>query len=217
MKQKKNYTFRLATEDDHDQVLEFIRQHYYPEEPITIGYTTKQQTREDEEFSMSNLKYGSTILALDNNSSNQLVGVLISGPINPEDVEVMMHQVTTSKDKKWSDILRLLTYLEQQSNVCQRYNVPESLHVHIIGVSPVARGHSLGRLLMEKCMNVGQEKGYKLISIDCTSVYSIKLAEQLDMDCVNIFEFENYKDTKGVQIFRPPSPHKYIKSFAKRL
>lgn len=36
-----DFILRIATENDRDDILNFIRKHYYPEEPITMGNEPK--------------------------------------------------------------------------------------------------------------------------------------------------------------------------------
>lgn len=211
----KNIQYRIATVDDKANILEFLREHYYPEEPITIGNEPKIQSTENEEFSLSTIQYGSTIVAtLDN---GQLIGVLLSSAIQPGDAEDMIKEAAQCQSKKWSDILLLLAHLEIRANVCIRYNVSRALHIHVMGVDKRFRGHSIGVNLMKKCMEIGKELGYPIASVDCTSVYSIKIAEKLSMDCIGVLAFEDYTNDTGAQIFRPPAPHTHIKTFAKLL
>lgn len=212
---RKNIAYRVASANDKEHILDFVREHYYPEEPITIGNEPPQQSAEDEEFSLSTIEYGTTVVAtLDD---GQIVGVLLSSPIEPGDAEQMVDEAIQCKNKKWSEILLLLAHLEKRANVCERFNVNRALHIHVMGVDKRFRGNSIGIDLMKKCMELGKEHGYPITSVDCTSVYSIKIAEKLNMDCIGVLAFEDYTDEIGKQIFRPPAPHTHIKTFVKLL
>lgn len=212
-----NVVIRVANESDTAAVLEFVRNHYYPEEPITLGNEPKQQSTEDEEFHMSLIPMGISIVAIDTERNNQIVGALLAGPIHSNEAEEMIEEAKLCKDKKWSEILYLLAYLEHQANIYERYNVDRALYVHAISVHSQSRGQSIGLKMMEKCMENGKNLGYSLLSADCTSVYSIRLAEKLQMDCVSVLAYEDYKDDNGKQLFQPPLPHTHIKTFAKIL
>ncbi len=201
------FIIRVANEHDSDAVLEFIRKFYYPEEPITLGNEPKQQSEEDEKFHISLLPMGSSIVATDSERNDQIVGALIAGPVEPSEAEEMLEQAKLCKDKKWSEILYLLAYLDMQANIYKRYNVDRALYVHAIAVDDQTRGQAIGAKMMEKCMEIGKAMGYSLLSGDFTSVYSIRMAEKLDMDCVGDLAYEDYKDDDGNQLFRPPVPH----------
>jgi len=211
----KDIQYRVASVDDKANILQFLREHYYPEEPITIGNEPKVQSAEDEEFSLSTIAYGSTIVATVD--GGQLVGVLLSSPIAPDDAAEMIEEAGKCQSKKWSEILLLLAHLETTANVCARFNVPWTLHIHVMGVDKRFRGNSIGVNLMTKCMEIGKELGYPIATVDCTSVFSINIAEKLGMECIGVLAYEDYTDDIGKQIFRPPAPHTHIKTFAKLL
>lgn len=213
---QKNIVYRIAENADKENILAFIREHYYPEEPITIGNEPKQPSTEDEAFSLSTIEYGTTIVAIDTDSKN-IVGVVLSSPIVPGDAEEMIDEAKQCKSKKWSEILLLLAHLEQRANVCERYNVSRAIHMHVMGVDKRLRGHSIGINLMQKCMEQGKKLGFTIASVDCTSVYSIKIAEKLGMECISVLAYADYTDDMGKPIFRPPAPHTEIRTFIKLL
>lgn len=209
--------FRVANVSDRDDILKFIRKHYYPEEPITIGNEPKRHSIEDENFSVSIIHYGATIIAIDPMCNNQIVGALIAGPIGPNEANDMIEEAKYCESKKWSEILQLLAYLEQHANIYERYNIDKALHIHVMGVDRQLRGKSIGIKLMNKCMEIGKKLNYPVVSVDCTSIYSIKIAEKLQMECIGKLAYTDYKDVNGIQLFRPPLPHTHIKTFAKIL
>lgn len=208
---------RVALASDEKAILEFIRQHYYPDEPLTIGTEPKEPSRQDEEFSISLIPYGLSIVAIDSQRNNEIVGVTLAGPIGPSEADDILAEAERCTDKKWQDILYLLAHLERNANLYQRYGVDKALHVHVMGVDRHARGKSIGTKLMGKCMENGKAVGYPVISLDCTSIFSIRIAEKLQMECVGKLAYADYTDANGKQLFRPPSPHTHIKTFAKLL
>lgn len=209
--------FRVAKpKQDTENVREFIRKFYYPEEPISIGNEPKQHSIEDEEYSLSLLNYNTTIVAV-NSITNEIVGIILSGPLNSNDPIDTIKASEQMKDKKWSEILKLLGTLALTANVCERFNVNKSLHMQVLAVNPKMRGQSIGLKLFIECMENGKQMGYKLASADCTSVYSIKLAEKLNMEEIQTLKYSDYLDNNGKQIFNPPLPHLCIKTFIKKL
>lgn len=215
---KNEILYRIGVKTDYDDVLHFLRKHYYPEEPLTIGNEPKHQCTEDENFSLSLIEEGVSIVALDQNK--KIVGCLMAGSIGEDEAEKLLEESKEmeSKSKKWSEILRLLTYLEERSDVCKRYKVNKALYIHAMGVDKQMRGKSIGKNIMKKCFEEAKSLGYPLVSLDCTSVYSIQIAEKLQMDCVGTLAYADYKDCNGdKQLFNPPSPHTHIKTFAKLL
>lgn len=212
-----NIMFRVAKIDDHDEILDFIRTHYYPEEPLTVGNEPKLQSREDEEFSMSVLSHEMSVIAVDTLRDNRIVGALLAAPLGADEGNEMYEEAKLCPDKKWSEILELLAYLDTNACSHKRYNVHNVMHIHVMGVDRETRGKSIGIKLMKKSMEIGKTLGYQLVTVDCSSVYSIKIAEKLQMDCIVNLAYKDYKDINGKQLFRPPMPHTHIKTFAKLL
>ena len=107
----------VAQVADKDRVLNFVREFYYKEEPITLFHPTSGQTKDDEEFSMSHLEYETVLMAFDGET---MVGALIAGPIKPGDADEMMAEAEITDTKKWADILRLLAFIERKADVCNK-------------------------------------------------------------------------------------------------
>lgn len=208
---------RVALDSDKEAILDFIRTHYYPDEPLTIGNEPKEPSRQDEEFSISLIPYGMSIVAIDPQQDNKIVGVTLAGPIGPSEADDIVAEAESCTDKKWQEILYLLAHLERNARLYQRYGVDKALHLHVMGVDRHARGKSIGMKLMGKCMENGKALGYPVISLDCTSIFSIRIAEKLHLECVGKLAYADYTDANGKQLFRPPPPHTHIKTFAKLL
>lgn len=210
-------TYRIATVNDRDRLLDFLRIHYYPEEPITNGNEPRKQDSADEEFSLSLINDGASIIAVDLSKKNQIIGALMAGPIKPDEAEELhkeSERCAHSNNGKWAEILLLLSHLAENSNVFERFNVDKSLHIHVMSVDYEYRGKSIGTNLMRKCFEVGKQLGYQVVSADCTNVFSIKIAEKLGMQCIYELAFSDSKDCNGKQLFNPPSPNTTIKTFA---
>lgn len=211
--------YRVATFDDRDDILEFIRKHYYPEEPLTTGCEPKVQDSEDEEFSVSLISHGTTIIAYDPLQNDRIVGVVLAGPIGPNEAAEMIDEAERceNKSKKWAIILRLLAYLSENAKIYERFNVSKALHIHVLGVDRQMRGKSIGAQLIKKCFEAGKSLGYPIVSADFSGAFSIKIAEQLQMNCVFELAYTDYKDENGKQILQPSLPHTHVKTFVKSL
>lgn len=212
--------YRIATAYDRDNILEFLRKHYYPEEPITNGNEPRIQDDADEEFILSVISDGASIVAIDSVNNWKIVGALMAGHIESNESELVLaaaKEFEMNNNRKWSEILRLVGHISQCAKIFQRYNVNKSLQIHAIGVDASYRRKSIGTNLMKACFDVGKKLEFPIVSMDCTSVFSIEMAEKLDMDCVNVQAFKDFRDINGRQMFNPPPPNTHIKSFVKIL
>ncbi|CAD7006353.1 uncharacterized protein LOC101455747 [Ceratitis capitata] len=205
---------RIINSSDHDRVLYFLRTHYYQEEPLTIGCEPKEQDPEDEKFNMSQIVHGTCLMAV---REEQIIGVLISGPKTSNEAEHLFEDAAHFGSTKWGAALQILGCSERDSNVYKTYNVSKAIHIHILAVDAKLRGRAIGASLIEELKIIGRQLGYPLLTLDCTSYYSAKLCERLNMDCVNVIKYSNYLDKEGHPVFKPPPPHEYLKTFAMKL
>lgn len=208
--------FEIATLNDYQRILEFLRKEFYPDETITLAHPIPGVTRDDEAFSMSHLENGVVLMAFPSKEElDGIVGVLIAGPIT----EICEDTLNSEKveTRKWADIVKLLTFIEEKADVCQRFQVTRSLHIHVVAVHKQFRGNQIGRKLFQKCFEVAEKLLFQLISVDCTSSYSSKVAEQLEMEFVSEVTYDEFhKYTKEI-IFKPDPSHSNIKTFIKKL
>ncbi|XP_037810110.1 dopamine N-acetyltransferase-like [Lucilia sericata] len=211
---------RVIKPHERQQVLDFLRVHYYLEEPLTTGSEPKQQDKEDEEFNMSNIEHGTCVMAVqkdDNNSQETIVGALLAGPKGPNEADHLFEEAANLGPTKWGHIVQFLGCVERDANICGRFNVQKVLHVHVMGVNSEMRGQNIGRRLVEKVLSLAKSLNYEMVSVDCTSFYSARLFERMGFECINIKYYTEYVDDTGKQVFKPNAPHECVKTFALKL
>lgn len=205
--------FRVAVESEHDDVLRFLRENFFTEEPINNAYPIKDESME-EEFILSLLPLGNIILAIDV-SNSFVAGLLSFGEITQNYAQESWNESETTTNRKWRDILKFMSFIESKSRVCERFGVERALHLHGVTVDKGYRGRSIGKRLFSECFKVAKSRNYRLVSADCTSIYSIHIAESLGMECVSTATYDEYHKKLGDKIFNPTPPHTEIKSFVK--
>ncbi|KAH8281313.1 hypothetical protein KR018_009157, partial [Drosophila ironensis] len=200
-----------------DLLMTFLLAHYYREEPLTAGTTPPEPDPADQEFLLSNVPLGTCFLAAEQ-PSGRIVGALVAGPKDDTGPQEMADEARKYAGSKWGRILDVLTIVETATDVCRRFGVPSSLHVHALGVNPAVRGQALGARLMNAAAQRARELGHRLVSVDCTSVYSARLVQRLGYELVYVLRYEDHKDpATGAQLIRPPEPHDSIQSFVLHL
>lgn len=220
--QADNIRIRRIKLSERDEVLNFLRIHFYPDEPLNIGSAQKHQDPEDEEFNISQIAHGTGLMAVQQHIVNgflseRIVGVLLSGPKYSNEAEHLFKAAARHGSTNWGKIVEILAQAERDSNVYERYNVESALHIHVLGVDGSLRGRAIGTRLIEKLKDLGRELKYPLMTLDCSSLYSAKLSERLGMDCVNAIKYADYLDKEGKVVYNPPLPHEYLKTYAMRL
>ncbi|XP_055699475.1 uncharacterized protein LOC129799536 [Phlebotomus papatasi] len=210
-----DFNFRVAVPGDEDNILTFIRKHYYPEEALTVGILPKEPTKPDEEFSVSCVPTGLSVVAEDANG--KLVGVLLCHEVDNSTLPERKIKTSKVEDTKWRTILTLLHHLEEQSSICNRLDVPKGVQFSVLGVDCAHRGKSIGLRLMQKSSENARELGYGAVGAVCTSIYSSRIAEKLGMTCVFSMPYAEWKNNDGQAIFNPPAPHDQARCYMKKL
>ncbi|KAL5284597.1 hypothetical protein ACFFRR_006724 [Megaselia abdita] len=202
--------YRTAEKKDEEGVLEFLREHYYTDEPLSKndGY----HDAEYEDFSVGLIKGGTSTVAVLN---GQIVGVRLALPDRKD------NQVSAAFNKKptsaYERIFGLVNVLETRSNVFERYKVDLVMQRHGLGVRRNFRGQGIAKRLLEENMKLAKEKGFSVYACDCTSLYSARLCENLGMKQTATLEFTEYCDENGSPYYNPEPPHDLARSYVKRL
>ncbi|XP_055618948.1 uncharacterized protein LOC129764151 [Toxorhynchites rutilus septentrionalis] len=210
-------SFRRATLADREKVREFLAHSFYPEEPVTISYIGGSEvTPDDMEFCLSLIAEGFVLLALVG-GEDQLVGISGAGVIDSDESEKLKDIALKTETTKFGEILRMLSYVCEQANVCQRFGISEVYHQHYLAVDSKFRGKALGKLLMEKQFGKARDLGLRVVTTDASGVYSSNLCEKLGMQCVYSLAYNEYRNELGQQVFKSSGQHKEIKTFAKQI
>lgn len=215
-----NILIRLIKPEDSQRVLDFLRAHYYPEEPLNVSIEPKRQEDADEEYTMSMVKYGMSLMAVEpisQNSKDRIVGALIVGPKDANEANNLFKAANRAVTRKWYHMTQLLACVERDANVYERYKVQRVLHNHAISVDSTMRGKNIGSRLITEMIKVAKDARFEAVTADCTSFYSAKLYERLGFECINTIYYSHYKDTNKQQVFRPEPPHTCIKTYGYRL
>lgn len=207
--------FRVANESEHDKVLHFLRQHFFSEEPINNAYPIKDDSKE-EEFILSLLPDGNILLAIDSSTEN-IAGLASFGEITKNYSQESWDESETTLNRKWRDILKFMSHIESKANVCERFGVTEALHLHGVTVDKAYRGRAIGKQLFNECFKEAEKRNYRLVSADCSSIYSVRIAQSVGMECVSTVTYDEYNDKVGSKIFYPTPPHVEIKTFVKKI
>lgn len=207
--------FRVANESEHDAVLEFLRQHFFTEEPINNAYPIKDDSKE-EEFILSLLPDGNVVFAVDS-TSGQIAGLASFGEITKRYPQESWDESETTTNRKWRDILKFMSYIESKSNVCERFGVAQSLHLHGVTVDKAYRGQGIGKLLFEESFRIAKSRNYRLVSAECSSVYSARIAQAAGMEHVSTVTYDEYHAKLGDKVFKPTPPNTEIKSFVRKI
>lgn len=207
-----NLNIKIAAPSDCSAINEFISVNFDDHEPIQTFHVRKGEVMDapPEEFLRDCIETQTTLLAYD---GEKLVGVLIAGEITSKEVDENLEFLNFGP--KNVDVFKLLAYVDKKANICNRLKIPRCLHIHVLSVHLDHRRQGIAERLFAVCIEIGSHKDYPAFSIDCTSHYTMKLAEKFEMICQSTVTYDEYNEHIGKILFIASQPHTEIKSYAK--
>lgn len=206
--------FKELSEIDSFAVLDFLRSHYYKEDPLVIGFEPMEQDQFEEEFDLSCLPYSMSFGII---FEGKLIAVILNAPKDEHEADHILEDIAKIGESKWSVQLSLLYKVEKSADSLKKFGVEKSAHIHTLAVHKDFRGKGLAALLIEKSIESFKSKQFSLVTIDCTSFYSSKVCEKLGMQLVNTLYYSSFKDKSGNQIIKPPKVHDAIRTYVKEI
>ncbi|KAG5678329.1 hypothetical protein PVAND_008014 [Polypedilum vanderplanki] len=211
-----NIVFRVATIADRCEIHKLFAEYFYQYEPFNVGWINDEVVIEDRETILDLINQNMSIVAIDKDT-NCIVGASICNVETPDEVHVMKEEAERTTNRKWSQYLQLFIRIASESNIFERFNVKEIFYINEMAVNANYRNQSIGTKLMEKCHQLGTSLGYKICSVNCSSVYTERIAVKLGMECMSAIAMDSVMDEKGERLIYPPAPHTHIRTFAKLL
>lgn len=214
-----NIKIRVIQNEDSDEVVKFVVEHFYRDEPLCATEPKIVASQTDIDDILECIRAGTSIMAVQLNpdGTEELLAVNIAAPKDASCIEKYFQTAEKEGNTKYGQILKLLAIANQNADIFQRYQVNTIFYSFITCVKPSARGRNLGKRLKLEIIALGKSLGYKVLAADCTSFYSAGVCERLGMDRVYFIAYRDYVDENNKPIFNPPAPHVGLSSFAIRL
>ncbi|GAB0095159.1 hypothetical protein DMENIID0001_105140 [Sergentomyia squamirostris] len=215
MSQNCEIFYKKVDTSNLEVVKKFLLEHYYPHEPLTQGSVYKGPLPEDIAFTLDCLQEDTSIGAFDN--SGEMLGVLLSAEFSDTDSEWYEEEFQKDISQSWRELLHFYKFIDDTMNLFETMGVSSSCYIYAVAVAESARGRGVATELVRRACDVARMEDYPLISIDCSNIYTSRVAERLGMTFLNSFRIADYRNTSGQRMFNPLEPHGEFKSFAKKL
>lgn len=208
--------YRTADTKDEEKVLQLLREHFYPDEPLCQSCGIHDE--EDEKFAIGIIKHGLCNIAEVFDASHPdgyIIGCRLSYPSIKEERSAKFED--TIPTTPFQKIVAFLGMLSAKSNVFDRFNVERIAQGHMLTVHKDFRGKGIAKQLYVENIELARKLGYPMYVCDCTSLFSAKLCEKLGMELTATLQFDEFSDANGNAYYSPPPPHDYARSYALRL
>ncbi|KAI8035913.1 arylalkylamine N-acetyltransferase-like 2 [Drosophila gunungcola] len=219
-KPRNGVTIRTMSPEDYENVKAFMKTEYFTAEPLcqSSGEPVHLQNEEENDgINLSMIHQGTCLLALDESNGGRIVGFVLAGAQFSEDVEPQPPAIETLEQNAWGRIYIILIKAKREANLFQRYGISKALYSHVTCVATAMRGKGLGSRLTATLVDVGRSRGLSVRVAYCTSFYSARQKEELDMECIYSLNYADHKDDQGRVIFAPAAPNSTLRVMAMRL
>lgn len=204
---------KVAEVSDLTVISDFLVAHFHDKEPLERSHVNKVDKMIPEyDFILDCISHETTLMAF---VDDELIGVLLSGKILPDEAERNLESAKQMASEKCADILRFISYNEWKADFCNKMSVPYCLHIHIISVHTNYQGRGIAKKLFSFCVEIGKIKSFPAFSVDCSSIFTSRIAESFGMTLYSIVTYDEYNKHIGEVKFIPSEPHTVIKSYAK--
>jgi ribosomal protein S18 acetylase RimI-like enzyme len=172
MPESSKFEIRPMREDDYNQVLSLLTNSFFHDEPITRCL----QVTDTLEFSKNTitgcLQDQCSFVTYDT-ETNQIVALCLNEIIEKNS----KHEINES-DEKIRFILQLFADVNKKLNIFDQLNANILLHIFIINVDKIARGHGLASRLISKSIEYAKELKIDGAYAEVTNVYSLNCFKQ---------------------------------------
>lgn len=205
-------TIKIANQSDFRLIYDFLLEHFVPHGPMTMSHIDKADPiPQPEEFLKDAIENGTTLMAF---SEDKLVGVLEADRMTSGNKE-KYDKCALNLQGKDADLLRFESYIVRKADFCKRLNVSHCLYIQSLATHLDHLHQGIAFRLFEYIDELARSLNYPAISVDCTSCFTARLAEKINMKCLTTITYDEYNAHVGEKLFIPKEPHTLIKSFAK--
>jgi len=219
-----NYKITEANEKDHEEILDFLNEHFVPHEPINAAINLCDKGYripffDDWQLGCLKNERNISLIARDE-ETNSLQGVIIMEVISAEVKEDQNQSgVKLPRHKQCPDkmaaIFTFLDWIKSGLDVAQVYGVSEWVDLAILCCNTDTRTPGLGTQLCIRGLKAVQDKGFKVVTSIATSHFSGKIFQKQGFDLIRESPYTDYK-VDGNIVFPTKDPHTHFRLFVKK-
>lgn len=214
--QNPQYRIRVAMANEYEHIVDFMRETFLKTEPsiINIGLSGKNAPLLLHQVCLG-LRQGISLVAV--HKSGKLAGVAINTDTSREELKPLCYYSTRHPGPE-ADILDFYLKVYHETDLWRAYGVKNIFECANVAVHPDHSGQGLGRALVLESWLLARDLAYRLLRIDCSSVYTAKIAEKLGWKLAYKIPFADYKADGCNPVFRHVcEPHTELKVYVDRV
>lgn len=207
--------YERITRKDHDEVMSFIEEHYFKDEPLTREMHLNGLCIEEplKKFVESMVTQGMSVKCIDSLTGKNIVGVSINRLLTPNEAEKIRASASTCVSPYSRRLMEAWALMNSEPNLFKRFNDTEIFDIWLGCVRRDMRNMGIGKKLVKASLCLGRELNYEMASMDCTNKFSSLVAREMGMRLQWEYPFATVTKKKISCKF----PHSHIQVFTKKL
>ncbi|KAG5679104.1 hypothetical protein PVAND_008697 [Polypedilum vanderplanki] len=202
--------FEIAKRADINSTLKFIEDNFFKNEPLckSLHLTGKKLEQPTENLIRDGIKQGMTILARENSDDNEILGICMNTRSCPWDGEKLEEFAKLHTDMNARKLLHIWALMAREPRLHQELGQLSIFEVGMLAVKESHEACGLGTELTRRSLDLGRDLNFRHARINCTSEYSIKIAEKLGMTRVwDVFYRNIFMPDGKTPLTVPVHPH----------
>ncbi|XP_075235003.1 arylalkylamine N-acetyltransferase-like 2 [Lycorma delicatula] len=177
-------------------IRKFLKQYYLRDDPVLVAAgLNKSNVLLD--FFTKNIKEEIVLLAI-NPKSGRVLGVACNIVVYPDTAKKIKEEA--AKEIKDDPAYRMVCFfadVTEKAKLFERFGINETFDCSFLATHPSIRKKGVGKYLVLSSRELARSIGYPLFRIDCTSIFSSRIACKMQMEKLPTRQFADYVDTKG--------------------
>lgn len=186
MSSSSKYEIRLMIKNDYEQVLSLLINSFFKDEPLTRNLQVTDVSHFSNNVIKTCLNDQCSFVAYDT-ETNQIVGVCLN-----EIVDRDTKNENNQPDEKLNFLLQIFADMHKKINIFDRLNADKLLHIFMISVDKIARGHRLAACLIGKSIEHAKNLNITGAFAEATSVYSLNCFKQHGFQIIDELIYAGY-------------------------
>jgi ribosomal protein S18 acetylase RimI-like enzyme len=204
MPSSSKFEIRLMDKNDYNQVLSLLTNSFFQDEPI-VRYLQVTETLECAKNIIKDALHDQCSFVAYDITTNEIVGICINEIIHKNaKLEII------ESNEKLRFIYQIFADIHKKLNIFDRLNTDTLLHVYIISVDKIARGHGLASHLISKSIEYAKELKIHGAYAEATNVYSLNCFKQQQFEIFDELVYADYNAERLANLNDPMYDRCYL-------
>jgi hypothetical protein len=202
--------FEIAKRADINPTVQFIESNFFKSDPLckSLHVGKKKLEGPTENLIRDCIKQGMTIVAREKADDSAIIGVSMNTRSCPWDADRLEEYARLLTDVNMRKVMHIWALMAREPRLHKELSELSIFELGIIAVDGGRMGQGLGTELARRSIDLGRDLNFKYARMNCTSEFSIKIGEKLNMTRIWDVPFKNILMPDGkTPLAVPEIPH----------